>query len=176
MYKSKTHMICVLAMGIALYVALSMAIRVPVFENYYICLGYIVMASYAYTFGPVESAIVGSIGCILYCLITSGMRGMPGWTLGNLVIGIGIGLLYKYWKNTKVMLSTVFLCCGIILSVFLGIMMVKSYTEVVLYDQPMIVRMTKNSYAFIADFITLYIGTPIAVLIDKRLHKTELIK
>ena len=36
--------ICMNAMGIAMFVALTLCLQVPVFENYYLCLGYIVMA------------------------------------------------------------------------------------------------------------------------------------
>ena len=28
------------------------------------------------------------VGVILYCLLTSGLRGMPGWAAGNVVIGV----------------------------------------------------------------------------------------
>ena len=40
----KLKNICLNGMGIALFVVLSMCLRVPVFENYYLCLGYFVMA------------------------------------------------------------------------------------------------------------------------------------
>lgn len=36
------------AIGIALFVVLSMCLRVPVFENYYLCLGYVVMTVYVW--------------------------------------------------------------------------------------------------------------------------------
>lgn len=48
--------ICYNGLGIALYVALSLCIQVPVFENYYLCLGYIVMLVYCYSSGPVSGA------------------------------------------------------------------------------------------------------------------------
>ena len=37
--RSRTRDITFIAAGIALFVALSMCLRVPVFENYYLCLG-----------------------------------------------------------------------------------------------------------------------------------------
>ena len=36
--------VAVLGIGIALYVVLSLAIQVPFFENYYLCLGYVALA------------------------------------------------------------------------------------------------------------------------------------
>ena len=49
-----TQRITLLAIGTALFVALSMCLQVPVFENYYLCLGYVVMAVYSYSFGTVS--------------------------------------------------------------------------------------------------------------------------
>ena len=75
-------------MGIALFVVFTLCLQVPVFQNYYLCLGYVVMAVYSYYFGTFSGTIVGSLGVILYCMLTSGLRGMPGWALGNVVIGL----------------------------------------------------------------------------------------
>ena len=87
-----TKKICVAAMGCALFVVLALCVRAPVFENYYLCLGYVVMAVFCYFFGPFSGMIVGSLGVVLYCLLTDGLRGMPGWAVGNLVIGLLVGL------------------------------------------------------------------------------------
>ena len=38
----------------ALFVALSLCLQAPVFENYYLCLGYAVMAVYCYSFGTIS--------------------------------------------------------------------------------------------------------------------------
>ena len=65
----KTKDITFLAIGIALFVTLSMCLRVPVFENYYLCLGYIVMTVYIWCFNWYEGAIIGFLGVILYCII-----------------------------------------------------------------------------------------------------------
>ena len=93
--------ITVLAVGIALFAALSLCLQVPVFENYYLCLGYAVMAVYCWSFGAVSGAVVGTLGVVLYCLLISGLRGMPGWALGNAVIGILLGLTFRRTKTGK---------------------------------------------------------------------------
>lgn len=87
----ETRNICVTAMGVALFVVLSMCLRVPIFENYYVCLGYVVMVVYLYNVGTLSGTIVGCLGTFIYCILISGLRGMPGWVLGNLVIGIMLG-------------------------------------------------------------------------------------
>ena len=77
------------ALGIALFVALSMCLRVPVYDNYYLCLGYVVMTVYVWCFKWYEGALVGSLGVVMYCIAGSlGFNGMPGWALGNVVIGL----------------------------------------------------------------------------------------
>ena len=96
-----TRMLCLYAMGIALFVVLTMCLQVPVFENYYLCLGYAVVAVYCYSFGPLGGAVVGSLGVVIYCLLTNGLRGMPGWALANVIIGLGVGAAFRGTRGMK---------------------------------------------------------------------------
>lgn len=70
---------------------------------------------------------------ILYCILTSGLRGMLGWTIG--ILGI------------------------------------KSLTECFLYVQPMLVRVAKNSYAFVADIVVMIASIPICEMLEKKAIK-----
>lgn len=168
-----TQKIAVLAVGTALFVALSICLQVPVFENYYLCLGYVVMAVYCYSFGTVSGTIVGTSGVVLYCLVINGMRGMPGWALGNIVIGIILGLSFRITRNTKSIAAGHALnILAVIAGVALGILGVKSITESLLYSQPFIVRAGKNVYAFIADVVMLIVSLPLCVLLDKTARKS----
>lgn len=170
--RASTLRITVLAVGIALFAVLSLCLQVPVFENYYLCLGYAVMAVYCYSFGTVSGTVVGVLGVVLYCLLISGLRGMPGWALGNVVIGILLGLTFLYTKKIKnVPVKTVLNAAAVILSTALGILIVKSLTEHLLYAQPMIVRMGKNMSAFIADAVMLIVSLPICMTLDKTVRK-----
>ena len=167
-----TRKLCLTAVGIALFVALTLCLQVPVFENYYLCLGYVVMAVYLYFFGTASGTIVGCFGVILYCLITSGLRGMPGWTAGNLVIGILMGITFsatrKYKESWR---KTLIHSIAVVVSVALGILVVKSLTECVLYAQPFFVRAGKNSYAFVADVVVLLVSLPICTALEKPVRK-----
>lgn len=164
--------ICVTAVGIALYVALSLCLQVPVFENYYFCLGYVVMAVYCYSFGPWAGMAVGSLGVVLYCLLISGLRGMPGWAAGNLVIGAAMGLcVWRTRKLEKPALRWAVDAGVIVLATAVGILGVKSLVEFVLYAQPVWFRMTKNSYAFVADVVMLLVSLPLCRRLDGVLHK-----
>lgn len=154
--------ITILGLGIGLYVAMSLALQVPFFENYYLCLGYAVLVVYCYFFGPAAGTIVGTLGCILHCLAINGLRGMPGWALGNLFTGFVLGLLLPHTLKKpltipKIALTVLLMVATMAIAMF-GI---KSFTEVVLYGQPMWARMVKNSYAFIANSVVLLMSIPL---------------
>ena len=76
--KTNTRMLCVTALGIALFVVLSLCLQVPVYDNYYLCLGYVAMAVFCCSFGPVSGTVTGVLGVVLYSLLINGLRGMPG--------------------------------------------------------------------------------------------------
>lgn len=170
--KNTTKFICLTGVGIALFIALAYCIRFPVFENYYLCLGYVAMAVYCYSVGTVSGTIVGCAGTFLYCVLTDGMRGMPGWVLGNLIIGIIIGLTFSRTKKLEnTALKAVLNFLAIAVSVALGILIVKSLTEHFLYAQPMAVRIGKNFFAFVADIFVLEVSLPICMTLDGQIKK-----
>lgn len=168
----KTLKLCVTAMGIALFVALSVCLQVPVFENYYLCLGYLAMAVFCYSLGALPGTAVGVLGVVLYCLIINGMRGMPGWALGNAVIGIALGCVFKNTKRMKnKVLATAINVAVVAVSVIAGILGIKSLTESLLYLQPFTVRVAKNSYACVADIVMLLISVPFAMVMDGKIRR-----
>ena len=163
-----TKKLCLMAIGVALFVALSLCLQVPVFENYYLCLGYVVMAVYCYSFGTLAGTVTGCLGVVLYCLLTSGLRGMPGWTLGNLVIGVLLGLTFRVTKPMgQVALKSALNTAAIVVATALGILVVKSVTECLLYAQPFPVRAGKNLYAFVADVVMLLVSLPVSMNLDR---------
>ena len=168
----KTDRISLMAIGIALFVVLSLCLQVPVFENYYLCLGYAVMAVYCYSFGTLSGTVVGFLGVVLYCVVISGLRGMPGWSLGNIVIGVALGLTFRAtrWMKSKALRAAIH-CLVIIAATALGILVVKSETESLLYAQPFLVRAAKNMSAFIADAVMLIISLPLCQVLDKTARK-----
>ncbi len=160
----KLKWICVSALGIALFVALTLCLQVPVFENYYLCLGYIVMAVWLCCFGTLSGTLAGSIGVVLYCLLTSGMRGMPGWTVGNVVIGLLLGLTFRFTRPMKsTALKAVINTAAVIAATALGILVVKSLVDSLIRAEPFVLRVVKNVYAFIADAVVLLVGLPVCM-------------
>lgn len=169
---SKVKNITMNGIGIALFVALSMCLQVPIFQNYYLCLGYVVMAVYIYFFGIKSGIIVGFFGTILYCFLINGLRGMPGWALGNIVIAAIMGLGFAKGKkaNNIVAKYVMYVAC-VNAGCVGGILIVKSLVEQILYAQPAMVRMTVNFYAYIADVIVLLISIPVCNLLEPYVKK-----
>lgn len=167
--KNTADFVAKTGIGIALFVVLTMCLQVPVFENYYLCLGYVVMMVYCYRYGALPGTIVGCMGVILYCVLTSGLRGMPGWTIGNLVIGIACGTAFIRLKKLEtVRVRRALMVAVIVVATAVGILGLKSLTECLLYAQPMAVRVAKNSYAFIADVVMMIASIPVCELLEKR--------
>ena len=167
-----TKKICITAMGTALFVVLSLCLQVPVFENYYLCLGYVVMTLFCYYFGPISGMTVGGLGVVLYCLLTSGLRGMPGWAIGNLIIGLFVGLTCKFTLRIKKQwIRHIIIGFSVVVSVAVAILGVKSLVEALLYAQPMLLRIAKNFYAFVADVIVMIISLPICISLKNIITK-----
>ena len=171
--KITTKDIAFLAVGIALFVALSMCLRVPVFENYYLCLGYIVMTVYIWCFKWYEGAIIGFLGVILYCIVGGlGFNGMPGWSVGNIAIGFIMGISLKYIKTVKnKVLQVVLTAIAAIIATFIGIELIKSLIDSVVVSQPFIIRFGKNMTSFIADAFVIVVSLPICSLVESTARK-----
>ena len=160
------------ALGTALFVVLTLCLQVPVFENYYLCLGYVAMAVFCYSFGTVSGTIVGALGVVLYCLLTSGLRGMPGWALGNVVIGVALGLTFAKTRNLKSrLLKYGIWVLAVIVAVAAGILGVKSLIDSLIKSQPFLARAVMNLYAFVADAAVLILALPICELLDRPAQK-----
>ena len=169
----KTKDITFIAIGLALFVALSMCLRVPVFENYYLCLGYIVMTVYIWCFKWYEGAIIGCLGVILYCIIGGlGFNGMPGWAVGNIVIGLIIGMTLKFIQKIKNKTVQVILTALVaIVATFVGIELIKSLIDSFVVRQPFVVRFAKNMTSFISDAFVIVVSLPICALVEKTAKK-----
>lgn len=142
--------IAYMGIGIALYVALSMAVQIPLIGHLKTDLGYIAFGVFLYGFG-VPALLVGVIGCFLESIIFSGWIPL-GWMAGQLAIGVICGLAYKKIKNVWVLIGIT------IASVFLGVGLIKTVIECALYNIPFAVKIAKNSVAFVADVVPMVFG------------------
>lgn len=165
-----TRTITFLGLGTALFLVLSMCLRVPVFENYYLCLGYVVMTVYVWCFQWYEGAIIGFAGVILYCVVGGlGFNGMPGWAVGNVVIGLILGMAIKLAKKLKNRaLQGMLIVMAAIVATFLGIEIVKSLIDSFIVAQPVSVRIAKNFTSFVSDAFVIVMSLPVCLLTEKQ--------
>ena len=159
---NKTKKICIVSIGIALYVILSMMVKIPLIGHISVDLGYIVLAVYCYMFDGVSGAIVGGIGCALTSIIAYGMF-PAGWFLGNIFIGVTCGNLYDK-EPYKISISNI---VHTVMLVFVGILFCKTVIECAVYGIPISAKIPKNLVAAICDSIVMSIGTVIAPKIKK---------
>lgn len=147
---NKTKTICTLGIGIALYVALSAVLKIPLISHIQSDLGYIVFGAYCVMFGR-KGTVVGVVGCLIESLIFSGW--IPfGWILGQIAIGLICGYVYHQDISTGIkVLATV-------LAVAIGIVGIKTAVECSLYNIPVAVKIPKNAIAALSDTITMIIG------------------
>ena len=169
----KTRDITFMAVGVALFVALSMCLRVPVFDNYYLCLGYIVMTVYIWCFKWYEGAVIGFLGVILYCFIGGlGFNGMPGWSVGNIAIGLIVGIALKRIKKIRnKSLQVILTAIVAIVATFVGIELIKSFIDTFIVGQPFVVRFAKNMTSFVADAFVIVVSLPVCALVEKQAKK-----
>ena len=164
----KTRFITNTALGIALFVVASLLLQVPFFQNYYLCLGYIVMAVYTYFFGSLCGMLVGALGTLFYCLIIGHMNGVIGWMLGNVLIVLMLSAVFRLTEKMRSQTVKVIIWAIVmVLATLLGIVGVKSLTETLLFKVPIVTRMAKNVYAFVGDAVTLVISIPVILLVEK---------
>ncbi len=154
--KNRTRIMCQTAMGIALYVALSMTVKIPVIGHASLDLGYIVFAVYCYYYGPGPGMAVGSVGCLLVSLLTSGWV-PPGWIVGNMIIGFFVGSAGEKSGTSQVGRVNV-----VVLSVFAGIFCAKTLIECCLYAIPLAVKLPKSAVVFFMDAAVMSFGTWLA--------------
>jgi uncharacterized membrane protein len=158
----KLRNIAFIGIGIALYIVMSLTLKIPLIGHISVDLGYIALAVYCYHFGAVAGALVGGAGCALMSTLVYGMF-PPGWLVGNLLIGFICGLLYKKKGKYKILFNILLT----IIAIFIGIGIIKTVIECMMFHIPFGVKFIKNLVAFICDAIVMTIGILVAPKIPK---------
>lgn len=162
--KTNTKKLCLTAMGVALYVAVSMMVKIPLLTGHLaLDLGYVVLAVYAFQLGAIPAAIVGGAGCCLVSMLTSGWF-PPGWILGNIFVGLTVGVIA--YRNRPIAATV-----ASVPATFIGIGIIKTAVECWLYAIPWEVKFAKNMIAFVADAIVVVFGCVLAMALQMRLDK-----
>ena len=167
----KTKTLTTISLGIALYVVLSYLIPIRVIGNYFLCLGYVILVVYPYVYGKFAGLAVGFFGTLLYCILASSYNGMVGWVLGNAFIGFVLGMVFDKTKKMSNPLKAVIDIAAMAISCAIGIILIKSLTETILFRVPILVRLSANSAPFVMDLIVMVVAYPVAILFDKRARR-----
>lgn len=154
---NKTRKIAFLGLGIALYAVLSAFVIIPIINRIKLDLGYIVFGIYLNKLGIISS-IVGVLGCIIGNLLKGGSLPIA-WAIGQLFIGVSLGYLLP--KTNNIYLKILY--C--LISTFIGIAVIKTIIEVLMYQFPIALKFSSNFVAYVADVIPLIIG----VLLSKKI-------
>ena len=168
----KTLNIARIGIGIALYVALSMTLKIPIIGNIGLDLGYIVLAVYAYFLGSIPAMIVGSCGCILISLLMNGWFPL-GWALGQLFIGFICGAVGEIEEDPKKRL--LWMLAASTYANMVGIGYIKTVVECLLYRLPFAAKFYRNIVAACVDACVMVGGVIVAHMLEKngvakRLH------
>ena len=150
----KNQKIAFLAIGIALYVVLSAFVIIPIVNRIKLDLGYIVFGIYLNAFG-IPATAVGVFGCTIAELLKGGSFRIA-WIIGQAFIGVTLGYLLP--RTEKLWLKIIYS----IISVFIGIALIKTVIEVAMYQFPLALKFSSNLAAFIVDAISLVIGVILA--------------
>lgn len=163
--KTNTKKICILGMGIALYVVFAAIVNIPLFNHIKTDLGYIVFGVYLMMFGW-QASIVGVIGCMLESMLFSGWFPLE-WMAGQLFIGIMCGICYKKTKNIVLQIGAT------IIAVFIGIAVIKTGMAFLLYGMSIAVKFPKNVIVFVADVIPMIVGVIMSKYLQRIINKNN---
>ena len=131
------------------------------------------MTIYIWCFKWYEGAIIGFLGVILYCIVGGlGFNGTPGWSVGNIAIGLIVGIALKFIQKIKNKgVQIVLTAVTATIATFVGIELIKSFIDSFVVGQPFLVRFAKNTTSFIADAFVIVISLPNCALVEKQAKK-----
>ena len=157
----KNQKTALLGIGIALYVVLSAFVVIPIINRIKLDLGYIVFGLYLNSLG-IPGTLVGVIGCVIAELLKGGSFRIA-WPIGQAFIGISLGYLLP--RTEKIWLKIIYT----VISVFIGISLIKTVIEVAMYQFPFSLKFASNTVAFAVDSIAMVIG----IILNKKIHITK---
>lgn len=141
-----------------MFVALSAAMKIPLIGHINTELGYIAFGAALVMFGY-YGIPVGVIGCVASSLIFSGFFPV-GWIAAQIITGAITVMLIRILDrmNCKNPVKIFLACLASVFALAVGIVLVKTIIECLLFKIPLEVKATKNLIAFVADSVPMIIG------------------
>lgn len=165
--KNKTSFLTINALGVALFVVTSLAFPIRLIGNYFLLLGYAILAIYCHCFGEFSGMIVGGLGTLLYCLTASSFNGLVGWVIGDILIGFVLGKVFQKTKTMQTLQRYGINIAVILLSCAIAFFLIKPAIETVMFKIAFSLRVAANTPAFIMDSLMLIISLPMCDPIEK---------
>lgn len=139
----------------ALSVVLFSLIRIPLFGNIKLDLSYIVLTVAIVKCKMSGAIFVGGVGALIESMLY-GVNGLSfSWIIANIIIAI-IGKIF-YELSIKQNKKFIFIL-GLFIGCLIGLLIVKTLIECLLFEIPLLLKMSTNAVAFISDFICMLIG------------------
>lgn len=145
-----TRLVCLTALGIALYAVLSFLLRSPSSAT-----SVLTSAISPLRFTPAISVPSSRRSSAAADAFPSACWPTAGFRLGNILIGLVCGKAYAERKFLRSFVVTV-------IAVFIGICGVKTIVECLLFSIPVAVKLPKNAIAALVDAAVMTIGLCIA--------------
>ena len=165
---TKSKRITYTAILAAVYVVLSVLIKIPVAGHITLDMGYIALMVAIVCLGPVPAMEVGAIGAALESLMTAQRGISPGWILMNAIIGLLCGYALQKVKSDsgkQFILAAIFSVFG---AALLGIA-VKTAVDCLLYSLPLAPKIVTGLIAWVLDsLVMLLCGLPLSMTLKKR--------
>lgn len=160
---NRTRYLCTTAIGIALYCALSMSMKIPLGVGHIVIdLGYIAFAIYAYYMGSICAATVGGVSAAIMSVLSGWFS--AEWVLANTVIGLICGRFYKRDTCGSICIYNMVVT---VLAVAIGMLVIKTAVSCWLWSIPVLVKLPKSITAWIIDSIVMCVGVFIAPKFDR---------
>lgn len=139
----------------ALSVVLFSIVRIPLFGNIKLDLSYIVLTVAIVKCKMSGAIFVGGVGALIESMLY-GVNGLSfSWIIANIIIAI-IGKIF-YELSIKQNKKFIFIF-GLFIGCLLGLLIIKTLIECLLFKIPLLLKMSTNVVAFISDFICMLIG------------------
>lgn len=170
-----TRKIVLYGLGCALFVVVGCVLPIPIPNTTaHIDLGYVVMAIFAYLYGPIAGGLIGGMGRFLEDMILFGSIGSPGWLIASILMGMLIGLTFKFTQkgdNPQIALMIQIILILIINAVLL--IGLSPFISSLWHGVPYITKLPSGLSAFLTNsFAIIVIGIPIGRILEKMLKKS----
>lgn len=169
MKSRKTKLVALTAVFAALYVVLSVLLKIPVAGHITLDLGYIALMVGAVYLGTLPGALIGGIGALIESSIMSQHGISPGWICMNLIAGAACGyVLHSRFRTAGKKKFVILALITVLVSMFVGVV-VKTAFDCMIYRYPLAVKIPTSLTAWLLDSaVMLAIGLPVCFALKNK--------